>query len=67
MEGNGTKPVPAVLTITATEDGNVNVTGPVDNPMLCFWLLKLADVTLTENMKVQNARVQPVYAGALRR
>lgn len=40
---NGQQPADAVvITVTFTPDGNVNVSGPIENKVLCYGLLEMA-------------------------
>lgn len=44
------------LEIIINEDGSVTLNGPIDNPLLCYGIIKLGEVTLTQytNSKQQG-------------
>ncbi len=48
-----------VLTITATSDGQVQVSGPLDNKLLCYGLLEIA------RQQVQAFATSPIIRPAL--
>jgi hypothetical protein len=47
------------LTITLEEDNRVSVDGPLDNRILCYGLLKMAEEALYEYGKNSQKRIQP--------
>jgi len=49
----------AVLTITLEDDGKINVNGPVQDKILCFGLLKIAEFAVKEY--VHNKVVVPNF------
>lgn len=46
-----------ILTITLQEDGNVQVSGPIDNKILTYGLLAIAQETVSEFHKDRQCRV----------
>ncbi len=57
MDVPGTKAVAAQLIVTLTPDGNVQVAGPLDNPILCYGLLEYARDAIKNH---NQPRVMPV-------
>ena len=47
-----------VLTITATIDGKIEVTGPLDNKLLCYGLLEVARQPVQE-FGIEERRILP--------
>ena len=49
------------ILIELLEDGNVNINGPLENKVLCYGLLKMGEVLVTnyENKKIISAIMVP--------
>ncbi len=48
------------MVITVTEQGQVNVTGPLDNPLVAYGLLEVAKDTLRNHFAAaQQAAIKP--------
>ena len=49
------------IIIELMEDGNVNINGPLENKVLCYGLLKMGEVLVTnyENKKIISAIMVP--------
>ena len=64
----GPKPV-AQLTVTLFEDGNVNLSGPINNKTLCYGMLEVAKDIVRDYVAAANApRVAtPQQPGLFRR
>lgn len=56
--------MPAIqLVIQMDETGSVNVSGPIQNQLLCFGLLEMAKVAIQDHAKQNQQRVQPAPPG----
>ena len=48
------------LIITMDDAGSVNVNGPIKNQLLCYGLLEMAKIAITDHVKQNQRIVQPV-------
>lgn len=52
--------MPVAITITLTDDGQLNVNGPIDNRMLSYGMLEMArDIIADRARKASENLVQP--------
>jgi hypothetical protein len=47
------------LIITMNESGGINVSGPIQNALLCFGLLEMAKVAILDHAEQNKRLVQP--------
>lgn len=61
-ETNGGSGGGIVVTITMTPTGQLNLSGPLENPLMMYGILEMAKVVLQEHLKRQaeGQRIQPV-------
>jgi hypothetical protein len=55
----------AQLVITINDGGKINVTGPIDDPVLAYGMLEVARDCIRDFNDEQNRRIIPADAGAL--
>ena len=48
------------LIITMDDASSVNVNGPIQNQLLCYGLLEMAKIAITDHVKQNQRIVQPV-------
>lgn len=51
--------MPVQLVITLTDEGQLNVSGPIDNKMLCYGILEVAKEVVAERARQSQKLVQP--------
>ncbi len=56
--------VVAILTITLLDNGQVNVSGPIENRMLTYGLLGVAQDSIREHAANQDKRIQMASANS---
>ena len=55
----------ATLTIVLDPQGQIQVSGPLDNMLLCYGMLELAKVSIKDYATAKQQRVQVAPASAL--
>ncbi len=53
--------MPIQLVVTLDETGQVGVSGPIQNQMLCFGLLEMAKIAINDHAKQNQQLVKPVH------
>ena len=57
--------IKAQLVITIAEGGKINVTGPIDDPILAYGMLAVAHDVIRDYNDQRESRIVPADAGAL--